>query len=316
MSVSRKKPPAGAALRLNYLAADKGFLEPDRAAAAAAAAAAVVIPYGLEASVSYGGGTAAGPAAILQASQQLELFDEELWRQPCRDFGVATLQPPEIPAKIEDALAQLAALTGTVLDAGRFPLVLGGEHSLTAGAIRPFAERYSDLVVLQFDAHADLRDGYLGAHYSHASAMRRVLDHPAVSLVAVGIRAISAGEIPFLEANRQRLHMHFAKDMADWELANMLAPLAGRHVYVTFDIDGLDAGIMPATGTPEPGGLSFWQACKILRRAGEISSIVGADVVELAPIAGLHACDFTAAKLAYKIMSYALCDAIGDKVPG
>lgn len=293
--------------KLTYLSPKDGFLEADRIDADhPQSAKAVVVPYGLEASVSYGGGTRRGPAAILAASHQLELFDEEFWREPYLNYGVATLAPPVIPAKIEDALAQLAQLNRHILEAGRFPLVLGGEHSLTAGAIRPFAERYDDLAVLQFDAHADLRDGYLGEKYSHASAMRRVLDHRHVALVSVGIRSISVEEIPFVEANRHRLHMHFAKDQANWDLDTMLAPLAGRSIYISFDVDGLDCAAMPATGTPEPGGLSFWQACTILRRASQIGRIVGADLVELAPIKGLHACDFTAAKLAYKILNYAL----------
>jgi agmatinase len=193
-----------------------------------------------------------------------------------------------------------------VLAASRFPLVLGGEHSLTAGAIRPFAAKYPDLAVLQIDAHADLRDGYLGEHYSHAAAMRRVLDHPGVSLVSVGIRAISRGEADFYTANRDRIRIHWGKDQERWDIEDIVAPLRGRPVYVTFDIDGLDSAVMPATGTPVPGGLSYLQALAILRRTAEVSTIVGADVVELAPLPGLHACDYTAAALAYKIMSYAL----------
>ncbi len=144
------------------------------------AARAVVVPFGLEASVSYGGGTGAGPAAILKASQQLELYDDELACEPYLDYGVAALRAPDIARPIEAALDQLAGIVGQVLDEGKFPLVLGGEHSLTAGAVRPFAERHRDLVVLQLDAHADLRDGYLGERYSHAAAMRRVLDLPGV----------------------------------------------------------------------------------------------------------------------------------------
>ena len=167
----------------------------------------MVIPFGLEASVSYGGGTAAGPAAILAASQQLELYDEELGREPYLDYGVAALREPAIARPIEAALDQLAGLVETVLEQGKFPFVLGGEHSLTAGAIRPFVARHQDLVVLQLDAHADLRDGYLGERYSHAAAMRRVLDHAGVSLVSVGIRAISKAEVEFYE-RQPRPHHH------------------------------------------------------------------------------------------------------------
>jgi agmatinase len=292
---------------LDYLPAEQSFLDPVRADAAdPAPARAVVIPFGLEASVSYGGGTAAGPAAILAASQQLELYDDELGCEPYLDYGVAALREPPIARPIGPALDQLAGTVETVLAAGKFPLVLGGEHSLTAGAIRPFAERHEDRVVLQFDAHADLRDGYQGEHFSHAAAMRRVLEHPGVSLVSVGIRAVSTPEVEFYRANRDRITIHWAKDQSRWNIDEIVRPLAGRPVYVTFDIDALDAAIMPATGTPTPGGLGYWQALAILRRACDVGNVVGADLVEFAPIKGFHAYDYTAAALAYKMLSYAL----------
>jgi agmatinase len=292
---------------LDYLPAEQSFLDPVRADAAdPTSARAVVIPFGLEASVSYGGGTAAGPAAILAASQQLELYDDELGCEPYLDYGVAALREPPIACPIGPALDQLAGTVETVLTAGKFPLVLGGEHSLTAGAIRPFAERHKDPVVLQFDAHADLRDGYQGEQYSHASAMRRVLDNPGVSLVSVGIRAVSTPEVEFYDANRDRITIYWAKDQARWNIDEIVRPLAGRPVYVTFDIDALDAAVMPATGTPTPGGLGYWQALAILRRACAVGNVVGADLVEFAPIKGFHAYDYTAAALAYKMLSYAL----------
>jgi agmatinase len=292
---------------LEFLPPEQSFLDPVRADADnPGAARAVVIPFGLEASVSYGAGTAAGPAAIIAASQQLELYDDELQCEPYLGFGVATLRAPEIARPMEAALGQLAGLVETVIEQKKFPLVLGGEHALTAGAIRPFAARHKDLVVLQLDAHADLRDGYLGNRYSHAAAMRRVLDHAGVSLVSVGIRAISKEEVEFAAANRARITIHWARDRARWNVEEIVAPLRGRPVYVTFDIDVLDSAVMPATGTPTPGGLAFDQALAILRRACEAGNVVGADLVELAPIKGLHACDYTAAALAYKLLSYSL----------
>ena len=293
--------------KLDYLPAEQSFLDPARADAAdPASARAIVIPFGLEASVSYGGGTAAGPQAILAASQQLELYDDELGREPYLEYGAAVIRETKIARPINAALDQLAGTVEAVLAAGKFPFVLGGEHSLTAGAIRPFAARHKDLVVLQFDAHADLRDGYLGEHFSHASAMRRVLDHPGVSLVSVGIRAVSTPEVEFYDANRNRIAIHWAKDQARWNVEEIVKPLAGRPVYVTFDIDALDAAIMPATGTPTPGGLGYWQALAILRRACAVGNVVGADLVEFAPIKGFHAYDYTAAAIAYKMLSYAL----------
>lgn len=293
--------------QLRYRAPETGFLGLSRAEAGdPAAAKAVVIPFGLEASVSYGGGTAQGPEAIIAASPKLEFFDETLWCEPYRQFGIATLEAPEIAPGVEAALAQLEALVEAVLAGGRFPLTLGGEHSLTAGAIRPFATRHRDLVVLQFDAHSDLRDGYLGEHYSHAAAMRRVLDHESVSLISVGIRATDMSEVPFIEANPERVTIYWAKDRRRWNIEEIVAPLQGRPVYITFDVDGFDSSLMPATGTPEPGGFFFDEACEILRAASQAGTVIGADIVELAPIAGLHACEFTAAKLAYKLLTYAL----------
>ncbi len=269
-------------------------------------ARAVIIPFPLEATVSYGHGTAEGPDAIIAASTELEFFDEVLWREPYREFGIATLETLQPATPVAAALEQLAAIVGVVLEEGKFPLVLGGEHALTAGAIRPFAAAHEDLVVLHFDAHTDLRDGYEGEPFSHAAALRRVLDHANVKLVSVGIRNISAEEVPFLEANRDRVAIHWAKDRKRWRIDDIVAPLTGRPIYVTFDVDGFDASLMPATGTPEPGGFFFDEACDILGAAGAAGTIVGADVVELAPIPGLHACDFTAAKLVYKILAAAL----------
>jgi agmatinase len=293
--------------KLDYLPADESFLDPERADAGdPASARAVVIPFGLEASVSYGGGTAAGPAAILAASHQLELYDDELGCEPYLRYGVAALREPAIARPIEAALDQLQGLVEAVLDAGKLPLVLGGEHSLTVAPVQALAARHKELVVLHLDAHADLRDGYQGERFSHAAAMRRVLDNPGVSLVSVGIRAVSKQEVEFYEANRGRIAIHWAKDQARWDVGEMLAPLQGRPAYVTFDIDVLDASLMPATGTPTPGGLSYGAALAIVRQACKTGNVVGADLVELAPIKGLHACDYTAAAIAYKLLSYAL----------
>lgn len=270
-------------------------------------AGVVVIPYGLEASVSYGGGTEAGPAAMIAASHEVELFDEDLWCEPIERYGVVTAREPVIDnSNIERALEKLEAMTTTVLNDGKFPFVFGGEHSITPGAIRPFLNTYDDLIILHFDAHADLRDGYEGEHYSHAAAIRRVLDHPTVPIVSCGIRNISKEEIPFYEANKHRITIHWGKDRAQWNVDEIVAPLKGRPIYLTFDLDGFDSSVMPSTGTPEPGGLYWDDAMAIIKAAANIGTIVGADINELAPIKKLHGPDFLAAKLAYKIMNYAL----------
>ncbi len=301
---------------LSYLPPAAGFQDPDRSGADAPdQARAVIIPFGLEASVSYGAGTAHGPEAILAASQQLELFDEELWCEPYREFGIATVAPPPIKSSISDALDQLEGLVENVLAQDRFPLVLGGEHALTAGAIRPFTRRHSELVVLQIDAHADLRDGYQGEHFSHASAMRRVLDFAACRVVGVGIRAFSADEAAFITQNPARVQLFYAHEQAEWSWDALASALRGRTIYVTFDIDGLDSAVMPATGTPTPAGLSVPTALDVLRLAADVGTIVGADVVELAPLPALHACDYTAAFIANKILNYALYGAWRRSAP-
>lgn len=266
----------------------------------------VVVPFGLEKSVSYGGGTKNGPKAIIEASHQVELFDEEFWFEPFRKYGVATMKSPKIDnSSVVKSLKQLEKITAKILDAGKFPLILGGEHSITAGSIRPFVKKYPDLAILHFDAHADLRDGYDGEHYSHAAALRRVMDHPISTLISCGVRNISAGEIPYLEENQHRITIHFGKDRRKWNAKEIVKALKGRPVFLTFDLDGFDSSLMQATGTPEPGGVMWEDALDIIREASKISNIVGADVVELAPVKALHSCDFLAAKLCYKILSYA-----------
>ncbi|MGD9638296.1 MAG: agmatinase [Alphaproteobacteria bacterium] len=279
---------------------------PEEDAVSPEKAKAVIVPFGLEASVSYGGGTSEGPQAMIEASYEVELFDDEFWLEPFRQYGVATLKEFKIPKSLPKALEKLDEIVSQLIDNEKFPVVFGGEHSLTSGAIRPFARKYQDLVILHFDAHADLRDGYDGEHYSHAAALRRCLDFEHLKLISCGIRNISSEEIPFLENNKHRINIHWGRDISSWNINDIIEPLKDKHVYVTFDLDGFDASLMPATGTPEPGGLFWNDAMKILKAASKVCTFVGADVNELAPIDGFHSCNFLAAKLAYKIMSYAL----------
>jgi len=294
-------------MALEYRRAENGFLglaESD--AGPAQEAGALIIPFPMEATVSYGGGTARGPDAIIAASPELEFFDDELWCEPYRRFGIATLETPNVPAAPSEALERVGALVDEALSAGHVPLILGGEHTLSVGAIRAVAARYPDLAVLHLDAHTDLRDSYEGNALSHACALRRVLDETPVSLTSVGIRNVSPEEIPFLQANPERVRVFWARERANWSLDEIVAPLGGRPIYISLDIDVMDAGLMPATGTPEPGGLTFDEVCTVLRAATDAGRVVGADLVELAPIPGFHAYDFTAAKLAYKLLAYAL----------
>jgi agmatinase len=290
-----------------FMAAEDGFLGLNAEGEVSPEhAKAWIIPFGLEASVSYGGGTAGGPAAAIAASHQVELFDDLFWREAFRDYGVATMNEVRPAKNVETALAQLATLVEQAVEAGKFPLTIGGEHSLTPGAIRPFVADGRPLTILQFDAHADLRDGYEGEHFSHAAAMRRCLDYPNVRLVSVGIRNISAGEVPFLEANADRITVFWGKDKKRWSPADVARAVGDGPVYLTFDIDGFDSSLIPATGTPEPGGLFWDEVMETLEAVSEKANIIGADVVELAPQQGLHACDFLTARLCYRILSFAM----------
>jgi len=292
---------------MNSLNASEGFLGlTDEDACSYADARAVGIPFGMEASVSFGGGTAKGPQAMIAASHEVELFDDECWSEPFREIGITTLAEPAIKKDQAQALDQLEQLVEQTLTDKKFPLVFGGEHSITAGSIRPFARRYEDLVILHFDAHADLRDGYQGMHYSHASALRRCLDNEKLSLVSIGIRNISAEEIPFYTDNQHRIHIFWAREKSKWKLDEIMQHLKGKPIYLTFDVDCFDASLMPATGTPEPGGLFWDEAIDLIREASRVGTIVGADINELAPIEYLHGCDFLCAKLAYKVLTYVL----------
>ncbi len=265
---------------------------------------AIIIPFGLEKTVSYGGGTKNGPKEIIKASHQVELYDEELNCEPYKKIGIKTLQPFKIDKNIKKALNKISKVNKEILDKKLFPMTFGGEHSITPGCIEPFAKKYEKICLLHFDAHADLRQSYNGEKYSHASAIRRCLDHKNISLISFGIRNISEGEIPFLKKNSSRIDIFWAKDKKKWNLNKFKKLIKNKIVYLTFDVDGLDSSIMPATGTPEPGGLLWDETLDIIRIAAKNSKIVGADINELSPIKGFNSYNFLVAKLAYKILAY------------
>jgi len=288
--------------RLKYLTNKKGFLGIDNKFNFKEKA--IVIPFGLEKTVSYGGGTKNGPKEIIKASHQVELYDEELKCEPFKKIGIKTLKPFKINKQIHKAINQIAAINQKILDNKLFPITLGGEHSITPGCIRPFVKKYKKLTLLHFDAHADLRESYAGEKFSHASAIKRCIDHENVSVVSFGIRNISAEEIPILKKNKKRINIYWAKDKKKWNLNKFKKQIKNKDVYITFDVDGLDSSIMPATGTPEPGGIFWDEALQIIKIACKNSRIVGADVNELAPIKGFNSYNFLVAKLVYKILSY------------
>ena len=286
---------------MKYLSNKKGFLGIDNNSTKENV---VVVPFGLEKTVSYGGGTKKGPIEIIKASHQVELFDEDLNKEPHKSIGIKTLKPFPIKKNIIDALKQIENINKIILNDNKFPLVLGGEHSLTPGAIRPFVKKFGKICLLHFDAHADLRNSYNNNKFSHASAIRRCLDNPNVSVVSFGIRNISSTEISFLKKNKNRIKIFWAKDKSEWNLSQFKKIIRNKKLYLTFDVDGLDSSLMPATGTPEPGGLFWDETIKIIKTAAKFSQIVGADINELSPIKGFDCYNFLVAKLAYKIISY------------
>ena len=264
----------------------------------------VIVPFGLEKTVSYGGGTRNGPKEIIKASHQVELYDEELNCEPFRKIGIKTLKPFRIEKNIKKALNTMSKINQEILEKKLFPMTLGGEHSITPGCIAPFTKKFKNICLLHFDAHADLRESYNGEKFSHASAIRRCLDYPNVSVVSFGVRNISKYEVPFLKRNSKRIKIFWAKDKNKWDFNKFKELIKNKTVYITFDVDGLDSGIMPATGTPEPGGLFWDETLNILKIAAKNSNIVGADLNELSPIKGFNSYNFLVAKLIYKILSY------------
>ena len=287
---------------MNYLSNKNGFLGIDNKVNFKEKA--VVVPFGLEKTVSYGGGTKNGPKEIIKASHQVELYDEELNCEPYKKIGIKTLKPFKIDKNIKKALNKMSKINEEILDKKLFPITFGGEHSITPGCIAPFTKKYKDICLLHFDAHADLRESYNGEKFSHASAIKRCLDYPNVSVISFGIRNISESEISFLKKNSSRINIFWAKDKSKWNLNKFKKLIKNKTVYLTFDVDGLDSSIMPATGTPEPGGLLWDETLEIIRIAAKNSKIVGADINELSPIKGFNSYNFLVAKLAYKILSY------------
>lgn len=270
-------------------------------------AGVVVLPVPYETTVSYMGGARNGPQAIIDASRAVELYDTELGGEPV-EIGVATEQPLALTnAGPEPALRELRRAYAKLADSGKFIIMLGGEHSLSSPPILEWAARVKRagrrLTVLQLDAHGDLRDSYEGTPYSHAAVMRRVADQ--VDLVQVGIRAISIEEKRFMKRNAETITTIYAEELegGDGWMDRAIGAL-GDDVYVTFDVDYFDPSLVPSTGTPEPGGGTWYPTMRFLRRVFAERNVVSADVVELGPVPGLVAPDFLCAKLVYKMIGY------------
>ncbi len=283
----------------NYFGLPEEFSSPENSRVA-------IVPCPYEATTSYGKGTANGPAAILEASQQVELFDDELWVEP-HVVGIQTCSPVIMDAQtaeMENPFLQLQEAVAPLVEFNKFPIILGGEHSLTLGAVKACLGRYPDLSILQVDAHADLRKSYEDKDYSHACVSYHLYKTlPQPNITQVGIRNISKGEAEWMEEEQPNIHIFWARHQEKWNFSEIISTLSDN-VYLTIDVDGLDSALMPATGTPEPGGMNWYQLMDLIKQLCIRKNVVAADIVEYAPIDNFHAPSFLCAKLIYKIIGY------------
>lgn len=260
-----------------------------------------VLPVPYDASASYGTGARDGPRAIIQASRFIELYDEEL-NAETSDLGFYTLEEVEPVVDPEQMAKRVEKAVGAILKAGKFPITFGGDHSQSIGPIRAVQKKYPKLSIVHFDAHDDMRDEWMGSKYSHACVMHRAYDL-GLKGIHVGIRSQDRETVEF--AKESGAKVFHARKRAEWKIEDMLKGLPNEHVYISLDIDVLDGSIMPSTGTPEPGGLNYEEVLKWVHAISKARTVVGFDIMELAPIPALRAPDFLTAKLAYKMAGYA-----------
>jgi len=277
----------------------KCFLEIDPAERRFSSSKIVVLPAPYEGTTTYGKGTKNGPSAILKASQIVEDYDVELGYEPYKKVGgIHTTKPIDVS---KDPHSQIYKAVKSVIAEKKIPVMLGGEHSVSYGAVKAAKEYYPGLSVLQFDAHADLRDSYHGSQHNHACVMRRI--RAMCPAVQVGIRSQDAEEAEYIKNNDLAGSIFYAHDHDGSFVPDIVNQLP-KDVYITIDVDVFDPSVIPATGTPEPGGLLWYQVLEILKTVIAEKNIVGVDVVELAPKPDLHYADYTIAKLVYKIIGY------------
>jgi agmatinase len=264
-------------------------------------ASVVILPIPLDRTTSYIRGTREAPHEILMASAHVELWDEET-ETDFHQLPVATLPELDLPfSDMEDVVREIRRVASEIVSRGKFLIVLGGEHTLTAPVVAAAASRFAGLSVLQIDAHADLRESFMGTRYSHACAMRRVLEYARCT--QVGIRSLSAEEAAAAPTLPTEIFYDFNMRQHDDWIARVIDSLS-ETVYITIDCDGLDPALVPAVGTPEPGGLTWYEILTLLRRVIEARRVVACDVVELCPVPGLVAPNFLIARLLYKILAY------------
>ncbi|MBX4187361.1 MAG: agmatinase [Candidatus Doudnabacteria bacterium] len=269
-------------------------------------AQAVVVPFGYEGTVTFGHGTDKGPAGLIEASYQVETFDDELLDDVQNQIKLWTTKQPQIPKDPKEACKVLSDIVEEIIKANKFPIVIGGEHTISYGFASALAKHYSDVSILVFDSHMDLGDRSSGRDFSHAAWLKYSLnDFPSAMQTAtlLGIRNFNKMEWEYWKDNMDRVRVFQAKEKKTWNTEAILQTLKSN-VYLSFDIDAFDSSVMPSTGTPEPGGLFWDDVLPILKAVAAEKNIIGMDVVELAPIKGMQAPDFVAAKLLMKMLLY------------
>ena len=265
------------------------------------AASVVILPVPVDRTTSYVGGTRNGPHEILQASTHMELWDDEM-KADVHGVGIFTLPEMELPfGEMAPLVDEIERVAYEIVSRDKFLVSIGGEHSITPPLVSAAARKHPGLSVLQIDAHADMRDSYMGTAHNHACAMRRSLQFARVT--QVGIRSLSTEEAEVLPKLNSTVFYDFDMRRDPKWIDAVVASLA-ENVYVSIDVDGIDPAIMPATGTPEPGGLSWPEITSLLRATAERRRIIAADIVELSPIPGMVAPTFLCAKLIYKLLTY------------
>lgn len=275
------------------------FLGEDGVIVDPSTAAAAIIPVPYDLTSTWRKGADRGPSALLDASGTIELYDIETDSEPWRR-GIVTLPPILHDGGPEELAERVRAATAEVLARGAVPVVIGGEHSVTIGAVEAAADAFPGIGVLQIDAHGDTRETYEGSTHNHACVMARARER--CSIVQVGIRAVDASELPGLDPDRV-FWAHEIAGRADSGWMDRVVELLPETVYLTIDLDAFDPSLLPATGTPEPGGLGWYEVNELVRRVARERQIVGFDVVELLPMPGEHASDFIAAKLVHRVLA-------------
>ena len=265
---------------------------------------AVIVPFGYEGTVTFGHGTDKGPQGLIDASLQVETFDDELLDDVQNHIKIWTTEQPGLPKDAQEACAVLKEIVENIIDTKKLPVVIGGEHSISYGFAQALNEKYKDVSVLVFDSHLDLGDQWSKSDFTHAAWLKYSLGLPNIKKATlVGIRNFNKLEYKFWQDNPDRVKVFLAKDRKNWKIDEIVDSL-GENVYLSFDIDAFDMSMIPSTGTPEPGGPMWDEILPIIREVAKKKNIIGLDLVELAPIKGLTAPDFMAAKLLMKMILY------------